>query len=175
MREIVLRAIGTYIALVDDEDYEELSKYKWNILSYTNIYVVRNPTKEEKKAGYPTHIRMHRQIMGVILDSSVQIDHRNRNTLDNQRTNLRVSNQTQNLMNTEKRDKEATSIYKGVHWEPLRSRWAASIRIEGRKVTLGRFTNEVDAAIAYNNKAQELYGEFAYLNTIKIESNEGST
>lgn len=137
-----------YSATVDDQDYERVSQFNWNAaLSKGKIYA--------RRAQEPRG--MHRFILGV--GPEVEIDHRDRNTLNNQRDNLRPCTHAQNVRNVGPR-KDNSSGYKGVTWDKENNKWRAQI---GR-VKLGRFSNVIEAAHAYDAKAKELYGEFAYLN-----------
>jgi len=57
----------------------------------------------------------------------------------------------------------------GVYWESRSLKWEVEIRVNKKKIYIGRFKNEIDAAIAYNIKAIELYGDKVILNEIKME------
>jgi hypothetical protein len=114
MKEILL-AYGRDVVLVDDEDYEELNSYSWYLQdNLVNRYARRRLRKEEREEGSPRQVFMHRQIMEIITDSSTQVDHRDGNGLNNQRTNLRLATSTGNNRNVRKRE-GTSSQYKGVH------------------------------------------------------------
>jgi hypothetical protein len=154
--------------LVDDEDYEELSKYRWCICNPNSnlLYAHRRSTKEERANRYPTIVKMHRQILRLLLEPTIRVDHKNCDGLDNRRENLRIATILQNNANTSKHS-DGSSMYKGVSWDTINSKWKAQVRHKGKNYNLGRFTSEEDAAIAYNDKAKEFFGEFARLNSIK--------
>lgn len=93
-------------------------------------------------------------------------DHINHDTLDNRRDNLRICTVSQNNMNRKKSRKTQSSIYKGVCWYARSRKWIARIKYYETKYHLGYFDSEIEAAKAYNNKARELFGEFAKLNNL---------
>jgi len=145
------------VAIVDDEDYEELSKHRWY---YGNGYAVRHATRESKKQP---KIYMHIIIMGT--ESGLELDHISGDALDNRRENLRHVTHQQNLHNKAP-NKRGSSQYKGVHWQKDRKRWHSCIMMDGKSVNLGRYKSEQDAAMAYNEAATKYFGEYARLNTI---------
>jgi hypothetical protein len=144
-------------AIVDDEDYDYLMRWKW---SYCNGYASRSIW------GRTTKVTMHRLINQT--PDGLFTDHINGDKLDNRKCNLRNCNTSQNTINAPKKNgKKYTSEYKGVFWDdwPGRSpKWVATIRISGKKSHLGRFAHEEDAATAYNLAAFLHHGEFAHIN-----------
>ncbi len=99
----------------------------------------------------------------------IEIDHINRDKRDNRLENLRLSTRNQNLANAGKFHRPtSTSAYKGVHEVKDGRKKKFKVRIKKNKKTfyIGAFESERDAAIAYNKKAKELFGEFAYLNEV---------
>ena len=161
MREIPLSR--GYVALVDDEDYERLSKHKWHV--YVNkrgksseIYAKRNIPAIGGKWRYRT-IYMHVEITGY-----PQTDHIDRNGLNNQRSNLRPATSSQNNANRSKAPGKS-SIYLGVSWNRECRKWMCSLGRRDNRKYLGLFLDEADAATAYNFAAYELFGEFASFNT----------
>lgn len=159
MKEIALTR--GKVALVDDQDYEWLSQWKWSWIPEASGtgYAKRSI----KRGGQWTTIRMHRVILGA--SSDTEGDHCNGNGLDNQRANLRLCTRSQNTMNSKKHD-GCSSRYKGVHWDSDRQKWRVQIGSRDNRQRLGRFDDENEAARVYNAKARELFGEFAYLNII---------
>lgn len=147
-------------AKVSDEDFEEISRYNWiaNGSSKSKSYYAKRRIGEKI-------VTMHREILGVH-DPKIEIDHINHDTLDNQRHNLRVCTHKQNMGNYRKPITN-TSGYKGVVWESEKRLWIAQIVINGKQTKIGRFKTKEDAAVAYNRKALEIFGEFALLNDIK--------
>ncbi len=92
------------------------------------------------------------------------IDHINHNGLDNRKANLRAVSMTQNNWNRRKQRGEFTSRYKGVHFDKESGKWGSSIKCKGKQIIIDWFDDEVSAAKAYDKKAKELFGEYAYLN-----------
>jgi hypothetical protein len=149
-----------WFALVDDEDYVWLSQYRWNAnVRKGQTYAYR----WVERVGDKLILRsMHREIMGAVPGQVV--DHRNRNGLDNRLENLRFCTNGQNAANGKKHRNGITSRFKGVAWDHDRDRWRAKIRVNGKTIHLGRFTDEVSAATAYDVGARKYFGEFARLN-----------
>ena len=136
--------------IVDDEDFDNLSKYKWRCNS--NGYVVR---------GSAARFRLHR----VIMDAPVgmEVDHINGDTLDNRRENLRLCIHAENGRNRQL-NMNNKSGYKGVSWNERDKKWRAMIKINLHHIYLGQFTDSMEAARAYDEAAQKYYGEFAKTN-----------
>jgi hypothetical protein len=147
---------------VDDESFDELNQYKWHYTHYG--YAGRKSSKEEEESGLPQIILMHRQILDFPIGRDV--DHRDLDKLNNTRENLRECTKTDNSRNTKKRNNK-TSKYKGVCWAKDRNKWRAFIRYNDKRIAIGSFDSEKEAGIAYNEKAKEYFGEFAWLNDIK--------
>lgn len=102
--------------------------------------------------------------MHTLLTGFTRTDHVNGIGLDNRRENLRPCNQSQNGGNSQKTKRNTVSSYKGVWFDPSRDKWESKIAFNRKTIHLGRFDSEEKAARAYDDKAQELFGEFARLN-----------
>jgi hypothetical protein len=147
-------------ALVDDEDFEELNKHKWQAnKSLHTYYAVRSFTVSKK---IRINIKMHRQILGIT-DSKIKCDHIDFNGLNNQRYNLREATHLENMLNRKSKI-NSSSNYKGVYWRKDNKIWGAKINLKGNQIHLGFFLDEIEAAKTYDKKAKELFGQFAYLN-----------
>ena len=151
------------VAFVDDEDYELVSQYRWNVYQRSRRgqrdsgpYATTTINRRGAIPQY-TVIRMHCLILGI-----KGVDHRNGNGLDNQRENLRAATSVQNAANQGPR--AGTSRYKGVSWARRQRKWKAQIRTDGRARGLGYFISEEDAARAYDTAAVAAWGEYARLN-----------
>jgi len=139
--------------LIDEEDYDVVKKYTWGISTYGYVYTKVNRTKT---------LFLHRMIMNA--PSGMEVDHINRDTLNNHRDNLRICTRAQNQQNCKSRG--GTSKYKGVCWENRRNTWRTTIKFNGKQIHIGEFMDEIEAAKAYNGKAIEFFGEFARLNPV---------
>lgn len=146
-------------ALVDDEDYRWLSRWKWYSLRQRgNFYAIRNKGKRPNR----NKLLMHREILNA--QEYQGIDHKNHNGLDNRKINLRICTKNQNQHNRLP-NKKSSSKHKGIYWDKsYTKKWHAQIQFNHRRIFLGRFSNEIEAAKAYDQKAKELFGEFAYTN-----------
>ena len=151
-------------ALVDDQDYEFLMQWKWCAnKNHKTFYGVRGFWNCLKQIT----VQMHRVIakrMGLDIKDK-KVDHKDRNGLNNQRSNLRIATDSQSNSNQGKR-KNNTSGYTGVTEDKRRNKWVANIRVKGKQSFLGIFTNKKDAARAYNEAAIKCRGPFAVLNKI---------
>lgn len=145
---------------VDDEDFERFGHLKWSAhwrRSTKSFYAVRN-TPIDKNGGKHT-IQLSRAIMEVT-DRKIRVDHKNHDTLDNQRGNLRICTVSQNGMNRRGPDRDSTSKIRGVYWHKLSGKWQASITVEGKQIYLGLFSNMKLAAAAYTSANKKHFGEF---------------
>lgn len=158
MREIPLTQ--GKVALVDDEDFERLSAYRWQAEWSTNGQTWYAKRRGPVPDGRVMTIRMHREVMRPAPGQVV--DHKNHDGLDNQKQNLRVCTHADNGRN-KRRKKPAASRYKGVTFCKCTNRWRAQITVENVNKPLGRFDTEEEAALAYANAACEAFGEFACL------------
>ncbi len=146
-------------AQIDDEDFEYLNQFRWYAHKFKNSFYAKRMSK--KINGKQKSIAMHIEIMGF-----TGIDHADRDGLNNQKYNLRKANKSQNATNIKKRD-NLSSIYKGVSWNTRDKKWCAHLGYQNQTLSLGYFDNEKEAAKAYNEKALELFGEFATLNDVE--------
>ena len=141
-------------ALVDAEDYYQLSKFQWYAkYSGSTFYAARNHAGKS--------VKMHREILAS--PDHLLVDHIDRNGLNNRKSNLRFCTSSQNLCNTVS-IRGSSSRYKGVCWHKREKQWVASIQFNKKSYYLGDFDNEIDAAKAYDKKAKVLHGQFACLN-----------
>jgi hypothetical protein len=148
-------------ALVDNEDYAYLMQWKWHAAK-GGKYAARDTRLFDRGRGKV--IYMH-DVVANRKGLFGKVDHGNRNTLDNQRGNLRRATGSQNGANRGPQVNN-TPGYKGVTWDRARQRWLASIKVHGWRINLGRFDDKIEADLAYNEAALKHFGEFAYLNPV---------
>jgi len=150
------------VALVDDQDYDYLMLFKWYASKEHNTYYARSNVRIA--VGKWVGIKMHQLVLDRMFgyeENNLIPDHKDRNGLNNQRTNLRLVSHTISCHN---RDSWAKSNYRGVHWHILKERWVSHISFGGETKHLGYFDSKIDAAKAYDKEAKEVYGDDAILN-----------
>lgn len=143
-------------AIVDKEGYDKVKHFKW---CYAPTgYAVR---KNDQNTG-PGIILMHRFLLNS--PKGMVTDHVNGNKLDNRYENIRLCIQKDNVKN--RTGCPGTSKYKGVSWEKRRKHWIAYISVDYKRIHIGSFKEEKDAAEAYNIAAKKHHGKYARLNVI---------
>lgn len=152
MRNLQVHKSGP--ALVDDEDYQYLCCLNW--------YLLKDDARDKAivSSADGRTLYLHRVIMG---NPVCLVDHIDRDIRNNQRSNLRLATNAENTRNSGPR----VGLYKGVCVKG--KKYMAQIKFEGKNHYLGLFEYEMNAAKAYDRKARELFGEFAYLNFPEIE------
>lgn len=150
----------TKVACIDIDDWFKFSKYKHGtqlVNKDTNVLRLNYYNYEKRIKGL-----LHRLIMDC--PKGLEVDHINHDNLDNRKNNLRIVTRKQNRYNT-RRQVGSVSKFKGVWYYKGRNKpWVASVNKDKKKYSLGYFYTQEEAAIAYNKKALELFGEYACLN-----------
>ena len=149
---------------IDDEDLEKVKRYKWYFVKKQNFgYIFTLLGKKYNKTLY-----LHRYLINAN-DGDI-VDHIDRNGLNNTKSNLRIVTAKENSFNKTKH-KNATSKYKGVsvHYKNNIKYIRARIVYKRKIINLGNFKTEIEAGLAYNTKAKELFGEYANLNNISVK------
>lgn len=134
-------------ALVDDEDFEWLSQWKWKL--HKDGYAVRTGYKNSRFIQIYMHREVNKTPLGILTD------HINRNRLDNRRINLRNVNYSQNAFNTGLW-KHNTSGIKGVFWNAQKKKWHAVLSVNKKQVHLG-FFDEIEKAILARKEGEKQY------------------
>lgn len=152
MRQIKLTK--GYYSIVDDEDYDFLSQWKWHSVN----------------KGYARRYGLNKELIFIhnVLTNCPKhkrVDHINGNPCDNRKENLRIVTCSQNSMNKKGR-KTGSSKFKGVCFAKKRNKWQASIRVKNKEKFLGYFKTEIEAAKAYDIAALEHYKQYAKINGV---------
>lgn len=150
------------VAIVDDSDFNRLIQMGSWCLSSNGYAVHYTKIDGRRKTLY-----MHRLIMDA--PRSLQVDHIDRDRLNNQRSNLRFATRSQNQANKNIQINN-TSAYKGVSWN--KGKWEARIRLNSTRVNLGRFSDPLRAALVYDAASRLFYDEFAGCNFPSVETPE---
>lgn len=150
------------VATVSDRDYRRVNQYKWCATKNS-----RNHTwyahRADRSSGRVRKIRLHRFILGA--PRGLEVDHKDRDGLNNTRANLRLATGSQNKMNMNGWSKNG---FKGVTLMPKRGRlpWRARIQCNKKVIHIGYYTSIKEAALAYNRAAKKYFGKFARLNVV---------
>lgn len=136
--------------MIDDEDYL--------------LCLGHSMTTDPNRKSIQLSINCQTIVLANHIKGPGQWDHKDRNFLNNQKNNLRLANKSQNGANRLKSKGIYSSRFKGVSWHKDKRIWVAYITKNNKRVHLGQFINEWEAASAYNKAALKLFGEFACLN-----------
>jgi hypothetical protein len=148
-------------AIVDPADFLWLNKFNWHVVEHHGYFYACRRVSVEEVCPYRT-VQMNREILNA--PPGLLVDHKNHDTLDNRRSNLRLATYAENGFNRRKVNKSKSSKFKGVSFRKRRNRWRATICTNGRNIQLGEFNSELTAARAYDAAARKYFGEFACLN-----------
>jgi hypothetical protein len=140
-------------ALIDDQDWELAAPFTWRSNRGYATTAIPHPEGGlipiKAKPGYwrkrQSALLLSRLIMGLEYGDPREVDHDNHDTLDNRRSNLIVVTQAENHQNRLSLP-GSSSRYRGVCWDITKSKWHASVRLNGKKYNLGLFTSEEEAA-----------------------------
>lgn len=146
--------------IVDDEDYDYLSNYNWRCIKNGKTYYA---IFGRRINGKYSNVWMHRMIMDA-KDRKDEVNHINHNGLDNRRENLRTTTHNKVIVQSRVSNNKPTK-HKGISYYKPTNKWRARITINGKTTYLGYYTNEIEAANAYEKKAIEIYGEYAHITT----------
>lgn len=158
MKKVQLNGVigkGEFV-LVDDNDFDKVSSFSWSL--NTNGYAVSSRYSKETKKSVSFYL--HRFLLGVEGKKHIEVDHINRNKLDNRIKNLRVCTRRDNSCN--KSQKIGISGFRGV-WKNHNG-WQAVLKFRGERMCLGTYEDKKEAAKKWNEVAKKYHGEFAVLN-----------
>jgi hypothetical protein len=170
---------GKHTITIDTEDWDKVKEYRWSIKgSSTQTYpyaitFILHPGggHREYKDGYRRRryvgLLFHHLIIGKPPKGMV-VDHVQHDGLDNRKENLRIVTFQQNHWNR-KGQRNSSSNYKGVSLQKTSKKWMSQLWTNGKRIYIGSFSCEHEAALAYNKKAVELWGESALLNEVEIQ------
>lgn len=144
-----------YFALIDDEDFDRVNKFNWKVI----LDIHTNYASISEKGN---QILLHRFILNLS-NKLIEVDHKDRNGLNNQKYNLRSCTRAQNSVNRIITSRNSSG-YKGVHYHKQAMKWQARITLDKKIYSLGLFNNPIDAAKAYDVAAKRHFKEFACLN-----------
>ena len=148
-------------AKVDPGDYERFRKHEWFTKKGRNsFYAFRRVATGE--AGKKKLIYMHREIIEV--GDGKMVDHINHDGMDNRSGNLRAATHSENMCHRKKRSGATQSKYKGIYWRKDIRKWLVEIKFNKKRIYLGCFRDEIEAARAYDRAARKYHAEFACLN-----------
>ncbi len=157
MKQIPVWKKGEIIAytIVDDNDYDSLSQYKWYM--DTNRHIRRTIGPKNKRIN----IYIHREIMGLEYGNERQVDHKDQDPLNNVRSNLRYSTNALNRQNVGS-NKNSSSEYRGVAFHKGTRKWQANVQINGKAHYLGIYADEKEAAKVASDFRKD-HMEFSYV------------
>lgn len=145
-----------YRVFIDDEDRGKIDGYNWSSVSKNgNVYFCTTIKRNRLKTTYI----LHRVIMNLIKGDGLCVDHKNGNTFDNRKSNLRICTKAENNRN-QKINKLNTTGYKGVCYENKRNKYKAQITYFGKRINLGYYNDPAHAYLAYCEASKKYHREF---------------
>ena len=148
-----------FFAKVDDEDFERLSKFKWQVNNPSKSKHITYAKRTDRTNGSKS-VSMHREIMRPPED--MDVDHIDGNGLNNQKCNLRLASPFQTCQN--RKNRNHATPYKGVSFNRGDRKFQVSITVNGKRKHLGLFCDAKEAAVVYDREALLHFGEFALTN-----------
>jgi hypothetical protein len=146
--------------IVEPTDYYRVGNIKWCLGGHERKSYAIGGIRSNK--GGAKTVYLHREIMTA--PKGRIVDHKNGDSLDNRRANLRIATHAQNSSNKRKTRSKTTSRFIGVSYEKSQDRWAVKIKHKGKSYWIGGFKSEIEAAKARDIAAKKYHGEFAQLN-----------
>jgi hypothetical protein len=149
-----------YYTILDADDYDRIIKSHWWVQVKGDTFYAEAVSKIN---GKWKHVKMHREILGLVRGDGNMVDHKNRNGLDNRKSNMRLSTKSSNGYNC-KMKSHNTSGYRGVHWSKAASKWQTRIGVNGSPKYLGCYVDIIEAASEYDKASIKFWGKDAILN-----------
>jgi hypothetical protein len=147
-----------YTVLIDDDDFDRVSAHWWQAVEQPHtVYAIHRRYRDD---GTRAAIRLHRFVMNA--PDGVEVDHINHNGLDCRKSNLRFATRQQNSANCRRRSGQ--NVFKGVEQDSRTNRFRAYITYRTKRYSIGYFATAEEAALAYDERARDYFGEFAALN-----------
>lgn len=161
-----LLTVCNVCVVIDDEDWDKIKKYKWKIKYETDTFSVVASHRIGPKQSDGRRKRVMTSLSRLLTNCPIGmvVDHISGDSLDNRKQNLRICTKAENNRN-KKKQLGTKSKYKGVTLSHHKTKpWTAYISFNDKVRRLGYFSTEKEAALVYDNKAKELFGQFARLN-----------
>lgn len=167
MKEIALTK--GFVAIVDDSDFKSVSALCWHASTRKQrTYAARKIRRADGSRGT-------QYLHQFLFPEAKEVDHWDGDGLNNQRGNLRPCTRSQNVRGFRRKPSGTHSQYRGVTWHFGAGKWVAQTRVNGKHIHLGYFSNEQDAAVAYDTAAVRIFGEFAAPNFPQFQSTPTTT
>lgn len=152
-------------ALVDDEDYDDVSRYTWTLIEWRG----KKYAKRKYRMSDDEYPQYGTESMHSFLTGFEYTDHIDGNGLNNQRSNLREVTHKKNIQYQRPQSRAKSSRYRGVGWFKPKGKWRARLKVDGREVHIGYFDSPEEAAKAWNEEALHHYGPDSYQNEVTEE------
>jgi len=151
--------------IFDKEDLDKINFVRWHLRlsSKYNFWYAHATQYLGTINGKPKYksLQMSKVILDVPRGRKVFVDHKNHNTLDNRKENLRITDFPENMQNRKSKNSNNTSGYRNVSWDKSYEQWKVQLQVNGKNTCLGYFDDVNKAGEFAKIKREELYGEFA--------------
>lgn len=142
----------------DLEDYDKIKNYCWHINNKGYLAAYDSENNQ--------YILMHKLILGLINNNSVDVDHKKHRTTDNRKQELRIVNRTKNQMNLSIKSNNTSGVT-GVNYDKQSGKWIARIGVDHKRFILGKFSKFEDAVKIRKQAEEKYFGQYSYTNSMK--------